>query len=148
MKALVIRQPWAWAIAAGHKPVENRAIRTSYRGPLAIVAGAVDAQTCHMFRSAFRLDLPTELPRGIIAICDLVDCIPWPNVLSPLAAPLSPDQLRWFTGPYCWFFDNVRPLAASVPCRSLPGLFSLPASITRLADSRSPITPACTATPA
>jgi len=25
MKALTIRQPWAWAIARGHKNVENRA---------------------------------------------------------------------------------------------------------------------------
>jgi hypothetical protein len=40
MKALTVRQPWAWAIARGHKPIENRSWTTSYRGPLAIHAAA------------------------------------------------------------------------------------------------------------
>ena len=36
MKALTVRQPWAWAIARGHKPIENRGWSTPHRGPLAI----------------------------------------------------------------------------------------------------------------
>lgn len=36
MKALTIRQPWAWAIARGYKPIENRGWTTNHRGPLAI----------------------------------------------------------------------------------------------------------------
>lgn len=39
MKALTVRQPWAWAIAAGVKTVENRTRGTLHRGPLAIHAG-------------------------------------------------------------------------------------------------------------
>ncbi|MCU1592441.1 MAG: 8, gp08 [Frankiales bacterium] len=39
MKALTVRQPWAWAIATGAKTVENRTRGTAYRGPLAIHAG-------------------------------------------------------------------------------------------------------------
>lgn len=39
IRALSIRQPWAWAITKGWKPVENRTWKTSYRGPLAIHAG-------------------------------------------------------------------------------------------------------------
>lgn len=35
-RALTILEPWAWAIAAGFKPVENRRKSTSYRGPVAI----------------------------------------------------------------------------------------------------------------
>ncbi|QTF59120.1 ASCH domain-containing protein [Stutzerimonas frequens] len=38
MKALSIRQPWAWLIVRGHKPLENRSWATSYRGPLLIHA--------------------------------------------------------------------------------------------------------------
>ena len=38
MKALTVRQPWAWAIAKGYKNVENRLRPTSHRGPLAIHA--------------------------------------------------------------------------------------------------------------
>ena len=33
MKILSVRQPWAWLIVAGHKDIENRKWRTSYRGP-------------------------------------------------------------------------------------------------------------------
>jgi hypothetical protein len=39
VKALTIRQPWAWATIYGGKDVENRRWRTAYRGPLLIHAG-------------------------------------------------------------------------------------------------------------
>jgi len=38
MQVLSVRQPWAWAIARGHKAVENRTWDTPYRGQLAIHA--------------------------------------------------------------------------------------------------------------
>jgi hypothetical protein len=37
MRALTVRQPWAWAIFHG-KPVENRSWATKYRGDLLIHA--------------------------------------------------------------------------------------------------------------
>lgn len=40
MKALTVQQPWAWAIVEGGKDVENRTQVWSYRGSLAIHAGA------------------------------------------------------------------------------------------------------------
>lgn len=40
MRALTVRQPWAWAIIEGGKDVENRTAAWSYRGQLAIHAGA------------------------------------------------------------------------------------------------------------
>lgn len=39
MKALTVRQPWAWAIFNG-KPIENRTQMWKHRGPLLIHAGA------------------------------------------------------------------------------------------------------------
>ena len=36
MKTLTVRQPWAWAIARGHKPVENRGWSTDHHGPLPV----------------------------------------------------------------------------------------------------------------
>lgn len=43
IRALTVRQPWAWAIVHGGKPVENRTrnIAGGYRGPVAIHAGLV-----------------------------------------------------------------------------------------------------------
>jgi hypothetical protein len=42
VKALTVRQPMAWAIAAGYKREENRSRGTSHRGALAIHAGKWD----------------------------------------------------------------------------------------------------------
>lgn len=39
MRALTVRQPWAWLIVNGHKDVENRARAYSYRGRFAVHAG-------------------------------------------------------------------------------------------------------------
>ena len=39
LKALTIKQPWAWAIVAGHKDVENRSWSTPYRGWIVVHAG-------------------------------------------------------------------------------------------------------------
>lgn len=38
LRALSVRQPWAWAIAYAGKTVENRSQRFSYEGPVAIHA--------------------------------------------------------------------------------------------------------------
>jgi len=38
LRAVSVRQPWAWAIARGHQPVLNRATDIGYRGPVAIYA--------------------------------------------------------------------------------------------------------------
>lgn len=38
MKALAIKQPWAWLIVNGYKDVENRTWKTSFRGEFLIHA--------------------------------------------------------------------------------------------------------------
>jgi len=43
VRALMVRQPWAWAIIYSGKDVENRRWRTSYRGPLPLSSRAADA---------------------------------------------------------------------------------------------------------
>jgi hypothetical protein len=44
VRALTVRQPWAWAIVHGGKDVENRTrnLAGGYRGPVAIHAGLTD----------------------------------------------------------------------------------------------------------
>jgi ASCH domain len=41
MKALPIRQPYAWLIVNGHKDIENRAWPTKFRGRVLIHASAI-----------------------------------------------------------------------------------------------------------
>lgn len=40
MKAISIRQPWAWLIVNGFKDIENRTWDTKYRGPVLIHASS------------------------------------------------------------------------------------------------------------
>ena len=70
MKAISIRQPWAWLIVHGYKDVENRTWATKYRGPILIHAGkTLDPgfdELCQVLREEFDIHVPLrkELPRG------------------------------------------------------------------------------------
>lgn len=77
-RVLTIKQPWAYALAAGWKDVENRSWGTLYRGPVAIHAGLdVDEE----FRRIYPANQPIPpyihgLTRGaIIAVVDLADVV-------------------------------------------------------------------------
>jgi len=75
MRAISIRQPWAWAIVNGYKPVENRKTNFvgDYTGPVLIHAGrAADAAHVPFLRSMMAAeghdpdDVPDieAMPRG------------------------------------------------------------------------------------
>lgn len=73
-----MRQPFARAIAAGLKTVENRRRNVTYRGELAIhaaqrpsLAGDVDPRIVRAFGQSPRLGAPTG---AIVAVAELVDC--------------------------------------------------------------------------
>lgn len=74
MKALSVRQPWAWAIVAGLKPVENRTWQTNYRGPLLIHAGRRDDPDGFRFLESHGIATPEDLLRGgMIGRVELID---------------------------------------------------------------------------
>jgi len=86
LRAITVRQPWAWAIIHGGKDVENRTrnIAGAYRGPVAIHAASADAtdapDSLWMKHATFyrrSLDLgPDDIwsVRGaVIGVVDLVD---------------------------------------------------------------------------
>jgi hypothetical protein len=78
VKALTVRQPWAWALIHGGKDVENRTQAWSYRGPLAIHAGMALFEKHNLASEAHRAAHGTETPTdikfgGIIGVVDLVD---------------------------------------------------------------------------
>lgn len=87
MKMLTIRQPWAWAIAAGYKTIENRTWTTSHRGELGIHAGArwdderedavrfVRDTACalgHTLPHTLRDAMPLTATGYVLAVVDLV----------------------------------------------------------------------------
>ena len=66
MKAITVRQPWAWAIMHDGKDVENRSrnIAGTYRGPVVIHAGLTDDDDAaldeYLRRRSIRPDEPTD----------------------------------------------------------------------------------------
>lgn len=110
MKALTIKQPWAAAIIAGFKRVENRNWRTHYRGPLAIHAGKakdlLDANYPDVWNYQFNNSWPplAKLRFGaVIGVVDLVDVVPLAELPADLEGHVFAD------GPYCWILANPRP---------------------------------------
>lgn len=120
--ALTIRQPWAWAIAAGLKTVENRSWATKYRGPLYVHAGAkldpreLSACSARLRAAGLSVTPPplSSLAAGaLIAVVDLVDCgrfcdDPWADRAVGV-----------------WHFKlaNVRTLPEPIPVRGALGLW-------------------------
>lgn len=116
MKALSIRQPWAWLIANGYKPLENRSWRTSFRGPFLIHAGKswgkYERQDLEWVREHFpKIVLPERFELGgIVGQAVIVDCI-------------DADEMRWFFGPWGFVIEDAKPLPF-VPCRGMLNFFT------------------------
>lgn len=114
MKALSIRQPWAWAIIHAGKPVENRTWGTRYRGPLYIHASkCYDRDGRAWIQSRLGLRVPPDLPRGgIVGMVELVD------VVTAMDSP-------WFFGPKGLVFARPQALPF-MRCGGKLGLFDAP----------------------
>ena len=115
MRALSIRQPFAWLIVAGIKDVENRTRRVSHRGPLLIHASRQRAPTpLREIEDRFRVAIPEHGLRygGVIRIAELVECA------TEHASP-------WFEGPFGLVLRNARELPF-IPMPGKLGLFTEP----------------------
>jgi hypothetical protein len=124
MLVLSMCQPWAWAIARGHKVVENHGAGTCYRGDIAIHASLrVDLESAEspLIRAVgWDPADPAATIGGIIAVVRIsgicaaalsgrpCDCGPW-------AAP----------GAYHWLLADPRPLQRPVMALGQPGLWAL-----------------------
>jgi hypothetical protein len=119
VKALSIRQPWAWLIVHGHKPVENRTWPTSHRGDTLIHAGKVfDDEGLASVLEVFphmRAVLPQQYELGgIVGRAQLLNCV-------------QTHPSRWFTGPWGFVMYDARPMPF-VPLRGVLGFFDVPMS--------------------
>jgi hypothetical protein len=109
MKVLVVRQPWAWLIVNGFKPIENRSRRTLYRGPVLIQASSRWEPRIEYLRRVIRERFAIDLPRylesgGIIGMVTLTDC------LSPDDYDPAIDSVWREPGQFGWVLHNARPL--------------------------------------
>ena len=125
MKALSIRQPWAWLIVKGVKPIENRTWATKYRGRFYVHASEkfdMSAQDYAKFKRELEKDAlhdgvdlampetPADFDRGgIVGSVELVDCV--------LECEDEYDQAWHFPGNYAFLLDNPEVL----PFRPMKG---------------------------
>ena len=116
MKALSVRQPWAWLIANNYKDIENRKWWTDFRGEFLVHTGKTfDREGYHWVKSNTEIQMPEidEFPKGgIVGMAELIDCVTHYNS-------------RWFFGPYGFVIKNAKPLKF-VPLRGRLQFFSVP----------------------
>jgi hypothetical protein len=129
VQAISVQQPWAWAIARGHRRLSNQDLPTPYRGPLLIHASIrVDLKSCDsplMQAAGWDPKDPLAALGAVIAVADLVDvcmsrsrgdrvcgCGPW-------AKP----------GACHWRLADVRPLPRPVFTLGRTGLWEPPPAL-------------------
>lgn len=123
MKALSIRQPWAWLIVNGYKDIENRSWPTRLRGEVLVHASKgmtrkeyddVDLMLALDERLQYiRLPAFEQLERGgIVGKVTIAGCI---------TASRSP----WFFGKYGFELRDSRPLPFA-PFKGSLGFFDAP----------------------
>lgn len=120
MKALCIRQPWAWLIVNGHKDIENRSWNTNVRGRVLIHAAKgmtreeyEIARDCALWIS-IDIPLPTfnDLKRGgIIGSVEIVDCV-------------TQSDSPWYYDEYGFVLRNPKPLPFA-PMKGRLGFFEV-----------------------
>lgn len=124
MRAISVRQPWAWLLANGHKEVENRTWETTFRGRFLIHAGKTMTKRDYAEVVEFLVDIssPVQLPAfddlvrgGVVGIAELHGCV------SACANP-------YFFGPYGFLVRNARPLPF-VSFKGQLGFFDVPQSV-------------------
>lgn len=121
MKALSIRQPWAYLIVNGYKTIENRDWNTRYRGPILIHAGArIDRDFPYEWasrnlqkeqKSLKVYDLAKAETGGIVGYAEIVDCV-------------REHPSPWFVGKYGFVLAKARPLPF-IPMNGKLGLFDV-----------------------
>src|SRR3546814_6027994 len=112
-------QPWASAIALGHKSIETRHWPTKDLGELAIHAakrfGPDEREFASIERALGRM--PARLPLGaIVAVVDLLDRRTTDQLLAEGIGPIEKLYGNYGPGRYGWVLGNVRPLSEPIGC--------------------------------
>jgi hypothetical protein len=134
MKALTLKQPWAWAVAHAGKDVENRTWRppSSIIGQcIAIHAGMEFDKEAASHRGIRNSTLPDEFEHGaIVAVSRILTYqheTGFPR--GPGRFPKSDRAYWWFTGPYGWWLTRTITLPEPIPCKGAQGLWDVPPEI-------------------
>ena len=112
MKALSIRQPWAWLITHDYKDIENRTWKTNFRGTFLVHAPKKVDREGYRFARAQGIFIPPCPPTGgIVGSAVLVDCV-------------TEHESPWATGPYMFVLEDAKPLDL-IRCPGRLGFFEV-----------------------
>ena len=121
MRALSIRQPWAFAVLFLGKDVENRRWSSRYRGPVLVHAPATVDQRAVAALRREGFDIPVGLPtRGYLGIVQLTGC----RRASLEELWQRPGANRWAEGPWCFELRDPYPFPEPIPGQGALGLYS------------------------
>lgn len=106
LKALSIQHPWAWAIVAGLKDIENRSWPTKFTGTILIHAGKkFDNEGYEFLEQAFKqagklnqLPSKSDFKNWMGGICGSVE----------ITGCVNESKSPWFFGPYGFTLKNAR----------------------------------------
>ncbi len=116
MKALSLRQPWAWLIVNGYKDVENRQWSSSHRGALLIHATQTwDQKGFEFVIENMDVWVPEKENHDFGAIVGKVymdDCV-------------DEHESPWFFGPWGFVFVEPELFEKPVPYRGQLGFFDV-----------------------
>ncbi len=123
--ALSVKQPWAFLIAHGLKPIENRTWSTRFRGRIYVHASQwADLEgSATAYRNLVRhvgIEEADRLWRQperswygcIVGEVDIVDCV-------------ETSSSHWFVGPYGFILANPDPYVKPIRYRGRPGFFKV-----------------------
>jgi len=121
LKCLSVNQPYASAIIAGGKDIENRTWAASYRGPLLIHASANVARLRDDVLGWVRERCPgCPADAADFTLGKVIGIVTLDNCVDIASRALS----RWAEGPVRWLVS--RPVALpAFPARGKPGLFEV-----------------------
>lgn len=123
MKAVTIRQPFAWAIAAGFKDVENRSWAPRVElGELIAIHAAVAAPDWD------DVERVQKLIRRRATVPEQYDCGAVVAV-ARVAEVVTSSHSAWFSGPIGWVLQDVSPLEEPIECKGQLGLWNLTAGV-------------------
>ena len=125
LKALSVRQPWAWLIVHAGKNIENRRWKSKYRGGLLIHApdGMTRKEYDHAALWLEEKNLAISLPEysSLVRGAILGEC----TVTDWVSASSSP----WFVGSYGAILSERKAYLEPVPCKGKLGIWEIPKEI-------------------
>lgn len=122
MKALSIRQPWAWLIIHGGKDIENRSWHAKLRGRFLVHAAKGMTNDEYIHAAAYARSIGVKVPPaselergGIVGSVELVDSV-------------NSHDSPWYMGEKGFVLRNPEPLPFK-PLKGQLGFFDVPDSV-------------------